>query len=290
MNKLKVSTIFKCENLLGESCFWDPRYNCLVWTDIQGKKAWMLDEYNQSFEFNLPDRAGFILPRKKEGFIIGFPKFIAISDKNFSSFKKIREIEIKISETRINDAKVDPYGGIVFGTYNEDPDKINRKPIASLYRIAPNLSITKLLSNITVSNGIAFSHKENLMYFADTPTGLIRKFIYSQDFKKFQELESNMIFDDVGEPDGGTVDINNNYWSARVRGSCIICIDTIKEKIIQKIELPTKTPTCLAFGGTDMQDLFVTSLRPRPINNREDGNLFKVRSSAKGHAQLLSEI
>ena len=99
-----------------------------------------------------------------------------------------------------------------------------------------------------------------------------------------------MIFDDVGEPDGGTVDINNNYWSARVRGSCIICIDTIKEKIIQKIELPTKTPTCLTFGGTDMQDLFVTSLRPKPINNREDGNLFKVRSSAKGHLQLLSEI
>ena len=290
MNKLKVTTILKCKNLLGESCFWDPRYNCLVWTDIQGKKAWMLDEYNQSFEFNLPDRAGFILPRKKEGFIIGFPKFIAISDKNFSSFKKVCEIEITINETRINDAKVDPYGGIVFGTYNEDPDKINRKPIASLYRIAPNLSITKLLSNITVSNGIAFSHKENIMYFADTPTGLIRKFKYSQDFKKFQELESNMIFDDVGEPDGGTVDINNNYWSARVRGSCIICIDTTIEKIIQKIELPTKTPTCLTFGGTDMQDLFVTSLRPKPINNREDGNLFKVRSSAKGHLQLLSEI
>ena len=52
MNKAKVSTILKCENLLGESCFWDPRYNCLVWTDIEGKKAWMLDDNNQSFTFN----------------------------------------------------------------------------------------------------------------------------------------------------------------------------------------------------------------------------------------------
>mgnify|MGYP006243348961 CR=1 FL=1 len=49
MNKAKVSTILKCENLLGESCFWDPRYNCLVWTDIEAKKAWMLDDNNQSF-------------------------------------------------------------------------------------------------------------------------------------------------------------------------------------------------------------------------------------------------
>ena len=132
MNKAKVSTILKCENLLGESCFWDPRYNCLVWTDIEAKKAWMLDDNNQSFVFNLPDRAGFILPRKKEGFIIGFPNFIAISDKNFSSFEKICEVETTNNQTRINDAKVDPYGGIVFGTYNEDPDKAKRKPIDEL--------------------------------------------------------------------------------------------------------------------------------------------------------------
>mgnify|MGYP003325799555 CR=1 FL=1 len=59
----------------------------------------------------------------------------------------------------------------MFGTYNEDPDKINRKPIANLYRLAPDLSLTNLLSNITVSNGIAFSQNENIMYFADTTTG-----------------------------------------------------------------------------------------------------------------------
>ena len=38
MNNAQVSTVLKCENILGESCFWDPRYDCLVWTDIQGKK------------------------------------------------------------------------------------------------------------------------------------------------------------------------------------------------------------------------------------------------------------
>ena len=232
MNNAQVSTVLKCENILGESCFWDPRYDCLVWTDIQGKKAFKLDDKNKSFEFNLPDRAGFILPRKKDGFIIGFPNFIAIADQNFSSFKKICDVENNIKETRINDAKVDPYGGIVFGTYNEDPDKINRKPIANLYRLAPDLSLTHLLSNITVSNGIAFSQEQNLMYFADTPTGLIQKFEYSQDFRTFVKRDSNMIFNNVGEPDGATVDIENNYWSARVRGKCVICIDTINEKII----------------------------------------------------------
>ena len=290
MNKFKVSTVLKCENLLGESCFWDPRYNCLVWTDIQGKKAWKLDESNKSLEFNLPDRAGFILPRKKEGFIIGFPNFIAISDQSFSSFEKICDVESTINETRINDAKVDPYGGIVFGTYNEDPDKINRKPIANLYRLAPDLSLTHLLSNITVSNGIAFSQNENIMYFADTPTGRIQKFKYSQDFNKFNELDSNIIFKDVGEPDGATVDINNNYWSARVRGKCIISIDTKSEKILEKINLPTNTPTCVTFGGNNLSSLYVTSLRADPTNDNEGGNLHRIETDTRGFEQLLADI
>ena len=290
MNKFQVSTVLKCENLLGESCFWDPRYSCLVWTDIQRKKAWKLDDRNQSFEFNLPDRAGFILPRKKEGFIVGFPNFIAIANQSFSSFKKICEVESSISETRINDAKVDPYGGIVFGTYNEDPDKINRKPIANLYRLAPDLSLTHLLSNITVSNGIAFSQNENIMYFADTPTGRIQKFEYTQDFNKFNELDSNLIFKDVGEPDGATVDIDNNYWSARVRGKCIISIDTKSEKILKKINLPTNTPTCVTFGGNNLSSIYVTSLRADPINDNEGGNLYRIETDTKGFEQLLADI
>ena len=290
MNNAQVSTVLKCENILGESCFWDPRYDCLVWTDIQGKKAFKLDDKNASFEFNLPDRAGFILPRKKDGFIIGFPNFIATADQDFSSFKKLCDVENNIKETRINDAKVDPYGGIVFGTYNEDPDKINRKPIANLYRLAPDLSLTHLLSNITVSNGIAFSQEQNLMYFADTPTGLIQKFEYSQDFRTFVKRDSNMIFNNVGEPDGATVDIENNYWSARVRGKCVICIDTINETILEKIDLPTNTPTCVTFGGAELSSLYVTSLRADPDNDRAGGNIHKIETSTKGREQLLSDI
>ena len=290
MNNYKVLTALTCQNLIGESCFWDPKENCLTWTDIEGKTIWKLNQSNQSFKYNLPDRAGFILPRKKDGYIIGFPKFIAISNQKFSSFKKICDVETNVRETRINDAKVDPYGGIVFGTYNEDPDKLNRKPIANLYRLAPDLSLTKLLSNITVSNGIAFSRKKNIMFFADTPTGLIQKFEYTEDFKKLTKLKSNMIFKDLGEPDGAAMDINDNYWSARVRGKCLICIDTKSETVIKKINLPTKTPTCLAFGGPGLETLYVTSLKQQSIIKNSDGNLFKIQSGTKGQKQLLCEI
>ena len=73
MNTKNISIALKCKNILGESCFWDFRNNSLFWSDIEGKKIWKLDNKNQSFNFNLSDRAGFILPRKNV--IVRFVKF-----------------------------------------------------------------------------------------------------------------------------------------------------------------------------------------------------------------------
>jgi L-arabinonolactonase len=286
----QVQTALNCQNLIGESCFWDPRDNSLWWTDIEGKKIWNLDCKNQSTVFNLPDRVCFILPRENDGFIVGFPKHISVSNQDFTSFKKICDVEKEIKETRINDAKVDPLGGIVFGTYNESPDKKNRNPIANLYRLSPDYTLSFLLNNITVANGIAFSQKENIMYFADTPTGQIRKFQYSDSFKEFKALEPTFYFEGIGEPDGGTIDSDNNYWSARVRGKCIICINKEDGSILKKIILPTENPTCLAFGGIGLSSLFITSLRSKPKNDDVDGNLYKIETGVKGVEQILSKI
>ena len=96
MNKLKVTTILKCKNLLGESCFWDPRYNCLVWTDIEAKKAWMLDDNNQSFVFNLPDRAGLFFQGKKKGSLLYFPTLLLFLIKIFLHLKKYAKLKQQI--------------------------------------------------------------------------------------------------------------------------------------------------------------------------------------------------
>ena len=50
MNSAQVSTVVQCKNILGESCFWDPRDKCIWWTDIEGKKILKLDDKNQCFE------------------------------------------------------------------------------------------------------------------------------------------------------------------------------------------------------------------------------------------------
>ncbi len=84
--------------------------------------------------FSLPERAGFILPRERPGFVIGFASRIAIADPSFTTFSTLAVIEPELPQTRVNDAAVDPAGGVVFGTFDER----DRQPVASLYSMAPN--------------------------------------------------------------------------------------------------------------------------------------------------------
>ena len=99
------------------------------------------------------------------------------------------------------------------------------------------------------------------------------------------DLEANY----YGLPDGATVDNQNNYWSARVRGGCVISISGTGE-VRDKVDTPSKTPTCLTFGGENLDHIYVTSLKESTSNNKNDGNLFIFKTNIKGNHQILSSI
>lgn len=260
---MNATLLADTRNTLGESCFWDPRDNCLWWTDIHNCQVFRLDMENRVTHFDLPDRACFIRPRKQAGFVIGFPKRVVISNQDLTSFATLHEVEPSLSETRINDATVDPFGGVIFGTFHEPADRANRQPLAGLYRLKPDGTLVQLLNKIVVSNGLDFSPDGRIMYFTDTHDGVIRRFSIEGDFDQFTEI-SPLAGSDIapGAPDGGYVDEKGNYWSARVWAGCIVRI-TKEGKIDAKINLPTRGPTCLTIGGASNRQIFITSLRMR---------------------------
>ena len=244
-------------NTLGEGCVWDPRDQCLYWTDIQESKIYRLDTNQQVSVFPLPERAGFILPRRDDGFIVGLASRIVRTDSAFNDFETLVEIEPDLPQTRVNDAAVDPWGGIVFGTFDER----DRKPVASLYRLSPSGELSQLMQGITISNGIAFSPDGHTMYVTDTPVGVVRRFHVGAAFSSFNEVEplanANVA---PGAPDGAIVDSEGGYWNARVWGGCAVRISP-EGVVTDRIELPTKGPTCVALGGSRGNQLFITTLR-----------------------------
>jgi L-arabinonolactonase len=277
-----------CRNTLGEGCVWDPRDSSLYWTDIEEKKIFRLGPDSDVVVFALPERAGFVLPRREEGFVVGFASGIARADRLFSRFERIVEIEPELSQTRVNDAAADPYGGVVFGTFDER----DRKPVAAVYRLAPNGSLRRLLTGVTVSNGLAFSPDGRTLYFADTPVGTIRRFAVGPDFESFDEIPP-LAGPDIapGKPDGAVVDAEGGYWNARVWGGCLVRIAP-DGRLTDRIDLPAKGPTCVALGGPDLTQLFVTSLRLRHSDDEllqmpKAGGLFEATVAVAGAAQRL---
>jgi sugar lactone lactonase YvrE len=292
---LRGELLVDCRNQLGEGCFWDPRDASLWWTDIERSCVYRRTENGEVTRHQLPGRAGFILPRSGEGFVIGFPKQIVRTNSDFSVFEKLHDVEVDLPQTRSNDATVDPYGGVVFGTFDETHDMAARRPIASLYRLSPDGKLSKLLGDITTSNGLAFSPDGEIMHFADTAVGVIRRFRVESNFSSFEEI-SPLADADVaaGRPDGGTVDADGNYWSARVWGGCAVRFDP-QGRVTAEVKLPTKGPTCVALGSPDLKTLFITTLRIRHTAEELEaspsaGGIFQVRVDVAGAPQRLCDL
>ncbi|MFK0274094.1 SMP-30/gluconolactonase/LRE family protein [Ensifer sp. NPDC090286] len=289
---MEATCVVDCKNTLGEGCVWDPRDGCVYWTDIAESRIYRLGGDGAVAVLPLPERAGFILPRAQPGFVIGLATRIAICDANFRHFETIAVIEEDLPQTRINDAAVDPFGGVVFGTFDER----DRKPVAALYRCSPDGKVSKLLSHVTISNGIAFSPAGDLMYFADTAEGTIRRFEVGQSgWEKIDEISPLADLDAApGRPDGAVVDAEGSYWNARVWGGCLVRFNP--DGVIQeKVQLPTKGPTCVTFGGKDRKTLYATTLRV--MHTEEElratplaGGLFSVRVKVPGPPQRLAAI
>lgn len=287
-----ASTAFDCQNLLGEGCNWNASDHSLWWTDIEAKCVFRWDDKGKVAAVRrLPDRAAFAFPRIGGGFVIGFPKSIVVTDPTFTDFSPVAEIETNLAQTRVNDAAIDPYGGIVFGTYNEQ----SREPVGSVYRVAPDGKVVTLFSGVVAANGLAFSPDGRIMYFTDTAEGTIRRFALAPQFANFLEIDP-LAGPNVapGSPDGATVDVEGGYWNARLRGGCVVRIDR-NGRLTDRVDMPSMAPTCVAFGGEDLRALFITSRRTRQSSDEllrfpESGNLFRVEVGRAGQPPFSCRV
>lgn len=236
---------------------WDADRQALFWTDIAARRVHRLDADGAVTTVALPDRAAFAFPRATGGFVVGFAWGIAIADAAFSRFERVIKIEPELPQTRVNDATIDRQGNLVFGTY----DEVRREPVGALYQLSAAGSLTRLLDGVRCANGLAVSPAGDRLHFTDTRLGVIRRFRYPPRGDSLDELEP-LAGPDVapGVPDGATIDAEGGYWSARLRGSCVVRLDPAG-RCTDRIELPVPGPTCVALGGPDLKRLHITTLR-----------------------------
>ncbi|KAJ5300931.1 uncharacterized protein N7443_005933 [Penicillium atrosanguineum] len=179
--------------------------------------------------------------------------------------------------------KAESKGRFWAGAMN-DPKIQSPGPEGVLFRLDPDLTLHRMLSPVTIPNGIGWNAADDTMYFTDSPTGKIFAF----DFDAVTGAISNQrVHFDLGEPlepDGFAIDVEGCIWSSIYGGGKVVRISP-EGTVIGQIDLPTRNPTCPAFVGTE---LFITSAKDDrdderfPQSVRYGGCVFRVEVGVHG--------
>ena len=141
---------------------------------------------------------------------------------------------------------------------------------AGVYRVTPDLgSITLLVDDFVLPNGLAFSPDESVLYINDSRRGHIRAFDLNPNGSLARQ--SDRVFADLtgeapGVPDGMKVDVEGNVYCGGSGGLWVM--DSSGKKLGCVVHGASAT-TNLCFGGDDWKTLYFTSrnhLGSVPVN------------------------
>ncbi|MEM7094585.1 MAG: SMP-30/gluconolactonase/LRE family protein [Actinomycetota bacterium] len=247
-------------SLLGECPLWVGDEQVLYWEDIDGCA---INRYDPSSgevtSCALPARPGsFVLTSQPGVFLVATEHEVVWLDWSMGHIVPWLALENEGAGIRMNDGRTDSAGRFWVGSMFEDTGADKR--VGSLHRIDADGTATVERTGIGVTNGIAFDPSRSRMYFADTPTMSVRTWTYDPaDGSRTEEREFFDYTTVDGKPDGACVDADGCYWSASVHGWAVTRV-TPDGVVDRRIDLPVRKPSMPAFGGANLDTLFVTSI------------------------------
>lgn len=242
---------------LGEGPLWDPSHGVIWWVDI---KSPALHAHHVATGVNrsqsLPSRLTALGLAREGGLVAvgdaGLVRLSVAADLQVSSAEVIASIALAPG-IRFNDGKVDAAGRFWAGTM-EDAERTAR---GSLYRIDDQRRITTVRRDIGVPNGPCF-FADGTMLTTDSARGCISALTLDDDGTPVAEHEFAQFAPSEGYPDGMTVDAEDHVWIAFWDGWCLRRLSRTGQ-IVAEIAVPVQRPTCPVFGGTALDQLFITS-------------------------------
>jgi L-arabinonolactonase len=272
---------------LGECVLWCDRVDALYWTDIEGSTVGRWEAGSGSVRhWTLPDRVGsFALCAEPDQLLLGLASGVALFNLASGALTATIPVEPEQPSTRINDGRCDAQGRFVFGMFNPA-----EAAIGHFYRVDAALGVERLpLAPVGVANSIAFSPDGSRMYYADSPT----RRIHCVDYHADGRIGAPRLFAELGPeegfPDGSVVDAEGGLWNAQWEGGCVVRFDREGTRTA-RIALPVSRPTCPAFGGGGLAQLFVSSARlgldPRALDAQPAaGGIFRMTPGQRGQPE-----
>jgi sugar lactone lactonase YvrE len=241
--------------------------NHVQWVDIlNGKVLSKNIETSKTSEYKLDDHVGFAIPCTSGGDVLGTSNGPVLRDVE-GNISGLPKRETDTHKSRWNDAKVSHTGDLFLGTLSYD-----LVPKASgLYRISKDGSeIKKLLSEVTLANGLDWSVDTQTFYFIDSLEHCVDAFSY--DGQEITDRRTVIKFGENEIPDGMCLDGEDGLWIAFWDGSQVRRYDE-KYKLSEKIDLPVSYTTSCTFAGKDLDQLVITTAHNNEIGNHAQAGM-----------------
>ena len=254
-----VSCVLDVRAALGEGPTWSREERRLYWVNINGHTVNRFDPATGTNEVcQLPEQVGSFVLREAGGLVVALRSGFHFLDFDTAALTPIADPEADKPDNRFNDGRCGPDGRFWVGTMRDPQDPAQRT--GALYCLDTDLSWRTMVSDVGVSNGLAFSPDGGTMYHADTR----QETIWAYDFRAEDgTLNNRRVFatthDLPGRPDGGCVDAEGFYWSANVDGWQMVRFAP-DGSVDRTVKLPVQKPTMPAFGGDNLEIMYITSI------------------------------
>ena len=246
---------------LSECPIWEGEAGVLWWLDIEGRSIHRFDPAGGAEQvWPMEDKPGSMALCGDGRLLVAMRNGAGWLDPVDGSFTPWLDLEPGAATNRMNDGRCDPAGRFWVGSMCEDANAF--AATGRLHRIDADGTHTMLRDGVGVSNGLAFSPEGDRMYFADSSLAVVWRYRYDPDDGTATDPEVFSEWSGLpGVPDGAAVDETGCYWSACAFGWSL-ARHTPDGKLDRLVELPVEIPTMPAFGGADLDTIYVTSIGP----------------------------
>ena len=254
MDNLKISTLSEQRCHLGEGPLWDPVAAALYWVDSFGPSLYRNDfASGETQSWSLPGKTvGSIAVRAQGGLILAMDQGFYAFDPASGQTELIAQPLAGRNDLRLNDGKVDPFGGFVAGAMNID---YRQHEDCAMYRLSPELEVSEILYGFDCFNGPCFSADGEHLYVTGREEGVIEVF----DYGSAHQPRNGRVLIDHCNPDGATVDEDGFIWSAQWDDQRVLRISA-QGMIDMQLEFPGQIVSSVMFGGPQLDLLYVTTI------------------------------
>jgi sugar lactone lactonase YvrE len=271
---------------LGESLLWDVQTQRLWWQDML--EGAIFSSTADGRDIRVSKFPGIVtslaLRAGDSGAVVTSMSRIYLFDLETGDHDVVFEADPNGQNFNFNDGAVDRQGRFVTALVDPelgDPAAYSlvgtREPRGAIFRLDPDGTVHDLGARLGLSNGPCFSPDGTTLYWGDSWSRVIYAFDYDPATGALSNTRTHVRFEDdsapgvAAVPDGATVDVEGAIWVAACHGAEVrrYAPDGTLDR---RIPVPVANPTSVAFGGADLDTLYVTSMRTAPMS-REPASL-----------------